>query len=83
MNSKDQYLLLKRNKMLLFLIVHLSMYDISYVHHCNNTSSSHRFAKLLKNTEGAFPIRMETTVAYFGPMPLMTAIESTTAFSTF
>lgn len=54
MNSEVQYLLLKWNKMLLFLIIHLPMYDISYVHHCNDTSSSHSFAKLLKNTERTF-----------------------------
>lgn len=39
MSSEVPYLLLKWNKMLLFLIVHLSMYDISYVHHCNDTNS--------------------------------------------
>lgn len=55
MNFEVQYLLLKRNKMLLFLIIHLSMYDISYVHHCNNTNSTHSSAKLLKRLQRAFP----------------------------
>lgn len=55
MNSEVQYLLLKRNKMLLFLIIHLSVYDISYVHHCNNTNSTHSSAKLLKRLQRAFP----------------------------
>lgn len=66
MNSEVQYLLLKWNKMLLFLIVHLSVYDVSYVHHCNNTSSSHSFAKLLKNTERAFPYQNGKNSCLFG-----------------
>lgn len=65
MNSQVQYLLLKWNKMLLFLIVHLPMDDISDVHHCNNTGSSHSFAKLLKNTERAFPDQNATNSCLF------------------
>lgn len=66
MNSEVQYLLLEWNKMLLFLVVHLSVYDVSYVHHCNNTSSSHSFAKLLKNTERAFPYQNGNNSCLFG-----------------
>lgn len=42
-----KYLLLKGNKMLLFFIIHLPMYDISNIHHCHSKRSSESTGVLL------------------------------------